>query len=255
MFISSPPWKLCNLPLISGCPSRLWTWFGCPTITQWSDRLLHGMSVHPPGLFQEPAPSDFGGPDEGVSSAQRQAAWLDWKHCTQILALVFSVFNFSTITSTSHHIIIKSKLLLYWVGSWECRDRHFQFSLVGRMLCRYEICHMPQLPSKQTENWAGTELAGLKHQNTNHFILARLFRFLQLRSKHVVALSRNPNCKPRHEKVGATLFCRKKEEAYIDVKKDRAGQHAWDGHLNSAATFSWNTSSLLYHFMSVVDCG
>lgn len=46
-------------------------------------------------------------------------------------------------------------------------------------------------------------------------------RFLQLRKTHVTALSKNPKARPRHERVDHTLFCRKKEETYIDVRKER----------------------------------
>lgn len=41
-----------------------------------------------------------------------------------------------------------------------------------------------------------------------------------------MSILKNPKSKPRHEKVDAELFCKKKEEDYVDVKKDWQPLHS-----------------------------
>lgn len=53
-------------------------------------------------------------------------------------------------------------------------------------------------------------------------------RFLALRKQHVTALAKNPKAKPRHERVDISLFTKKTEEDYVDVKKDVVSDVFWN---------------------------
>ena len=50
-----------------------------------------------------------------------------------------------------------------------------------------------------------------------------LLRIKTLRKKHVMAISRHPRSKPRHEQIDYKLYVTKKNERYVDFHQDRPG--------------------------------
>lgn len=64
-------------------------------------------------------------------------------------------------------------------------------------------------------------------------------RFLALRKSHVAQLSKNPKSRPRHEHVDISLFTKKTETDYVDVKKDRRSRFVfrWYVHFATAHSF------------------